>query len=489
MTATLIYILKWALSLALLYVPFALLLRKETFTSLNRKALLGIVMLSALLPLAVISIRIEIEQTPTDTTLITENSILQHFIAKSAPSPTLQHSTNNTIQSLFTLKNATYIYLTGVLLSLICYITNIARIITAIRRGTLWCEKINGTTIHCHANETAPFSWFSNIVISETDYNECGEYIVLHEQGHIHHKHSTDMLFLGIVKAFQWFNPFIYMLSADLKEIHEYEADKYVLEHNTDIKSYQMLILKKAVQGYSLPLANSFSQSSVRQRITMMVRKKSNKAMRAKWLYIIPITSLLLAAFAKPEYTFITPTPAPNGTESRKESATTTNIPTKITLEETAPQMPAFKPTGVSLPIAIAPIEEEISTQGRDENITRTDNHYEFIDISTVKDEWMLNCDNIKQCSVRLRFTTDSRGRTNSIKANSCNITLAGKASNTQIDKIKEEATRTAMLHIARRKWNNDTPTGYNAYIIFRHGPALTIETDNTLIAGTTAIR
>lgn len=483
MTATLIYILKWALSLALLYVPFALLLRKETFISLNRRALLGIVLLSAVLPLAVISIRIEIGQTTTD------NTVLEHIIAKSVHTPTLQHNAGNATQSLFTLKNATYLYLTGALITLICYITNIARIVAAIRRGTLWREKINGTTIHCHANETMPFSWFSNIVISETDYNECGEYIVLHEQGHIHHKHSIDMLFLGIVKALQWFNPFIYMLSADLKEIHEYEADRYVLEHNTDIKSYQMLILKKAVQGYSLPLANSFSQSSVRQRITMMVRKKSNRAMRARWLYIIPITTLLLAAFAKPEYIPSTPTPAPVGTESSKESTTTTDVPTKITLEETAPQIPALKPAKVSLPIAIAPIENLIPVQGISENITRTDSHYEFIDLATVQDEWMLNCDEVKQCSVRLRFTTDRRGRTNSIKANSCNITLTGKASNAQIDKIKEEATRSAMLHITRRQWNNDAPTNYNAYIIFRHGPSLTIETHNTLMAGTTAIR
>ena len=61
MTAILTYILKWALSLAILYIPFALLLRKETFATLNRWLLLCIIILSALLPFIVVSYPVEIE--------------------------------------------------------------------------------------------------------------------------------------------------------------------------------------------------------------------------------------------------------------------------------------------------------------------------------------------------------------------------------------------------------------------------------------------
>ena len=47
----LIYSLKAAFVLALLYVPYTLLLRKENFFRLNRLMLLLILMLSLLLPL------------------------------------------------------------------------------------------------------------------------------------------------------------------------------------------------------------------------------------------------------------------------------------------------------------------------------------------------------------------------------------------------------------------------------------------------------
>ena len=36
MSAFLVYIIKWTICLAVLYIPFTLLLRKETFASLNR---------------------------------------------------------------------------------------------------------------------------------------------------------------------------------------------------------------------------------------------------------------------------------------------------------------------------------------------------------------------------------------------------------------------------------------------------------------------
>ena len=53
------------------------------------------------------------------------------------------------------------------------------------------------------------------------------------------HRHSYDMLFISIVKSLQWFNPFIYLLGSDIKEIHEYEADKYVLQHNGNTQAYR----------------------------------------------------------------------------------------------------------------------------------------------------------------------------------------------------------------------------------------------------------
>ena len=56
MTTILIYILKWALGLAMLYIPFALLLRKETFATFNRWLLIGIIAASAILPAKIVAL-------------------------------------------------------------------------------------------------------------------------------------------------------------------------------------------------------------------------------------------------------------------------------------------------------------------------------------------------------------------------------------------------------------------------------------------------
>ena len=45
-----IYAIKSAICLALLYLPYTLLMRKETFHSFNRKALLMVILLSLILP-------------------------------------------------------------------------------------------------------------------------------------------------------------------------------------------------------------------------------------------------------------------------------------------------------------------------------------------------------------------------------------------------------------------------------------------------------
>jgi hypothetical protein len=50
MTALIIYTIKWAVSLTLLYSLYGLLLRRETFHSLKRSVLVGILILSAVLP-------------------------------------------------------------------------------------------------------------------------------------------------------------------------------------------------------------------------------------------------------------------------------------------------------------------------------------------------------------------------------------------------------------------------------------------------------
>ena len=164
------------------------------------------------------------------------------------------------------------------------------------------CERLdNGIRLVVHRRKLAPFSWMRYIVISETDLKESGHHILVHEMAHIHHYHSWDLLLTEACAWLQWFNPAIWLLKQELQNIHEYEADEEVLRQGINAKEYQMLLIKKAVGARLYSIANSFNHSSLKKRITMMIRKKSNPWARAKYLYVLPLAAVTVAAFARPE--------------------------------------------------------------------------------------------------------------------------------------------------------------------------------------------
>lgn len=185
---------------------------------------------------------------------------------------------------------------------LVARLWQIGRLQLGLRKGALWNEDKQGIRIYCHAEDVAPFSWMRNIVISEKDFDEAGREIIMHEMGHIRNRHSWDVVLLTLVQMLQWWNPLAYVLGISLRDVHEYEADDYVLRQGISAQSYQLLLIRKAVGSGSYAFANSFNHSLTKKRITMMKRIKSNPWMRSKALYVIPVVALALSAFATPKF-------------------------------------------------------------------------------------------------------------------------------------------------------------------------------------------
>ena len=171
-----------------------------------------------------------------------------------------------------------------------------------IRRGSIWTKEDDGIRIYCHAENVAPFSWLRNIVISEADHKENGREIILHEKAHILYRHSLDILLLTLVEAVQWWNPFVYLLGLYLRDVHEYEADDYVLRQGISCHAYSELVIRKAVGANSYTFANNFNHSLTKKRISMMLKTKPKRSKRSWVLYFLPMTLLALSAFATPEF-------------------------------------------------------------------------------------------------------------------------------------------------------------------------------------------
>ena len=286
MTEFLIYQGKTAVILAVFYMFYRLLLSKDTFHRFNRIILLGTAALSFVLPLCVITIH-EVVTIPAvqSTPQVFESATIGTTAVAEVSEPIWP----------YVLCVICAIGTFGVLAMTIISIIKVIGIIAGGEHRTLE----SGETLVITDAETAPFSWMKYIVLSREDYESGYPQILTHEKAHIALRHSWDILFVDMITAIQWFNPAMWMLKADLRAIHEFEADDAVLRSGADVKEYQYLLIRKAVSKSGYSVANSFNHSTLKARITMMLNKKSSRKGAWKALYVLPLVGISLAATAE----------------------------------------------------------------------------------------------------------------------------------------------------------------------------------------------
>ena len=293
MGAFFVYILKSSVCLAVFYLFYRLLLSKETFHRFNRFALLGILLLSCIVPFMEVTVK---EPTEVHQQFLT----FEELLLTVGVSP-VEEAGNIMLVSDFTWREMLLlVYLSGIVFFLIRTVWSLFRMLHLIRDSRI-VSRENGITIIAHRKNIAPFSWMKFVLISETDLLENGTEILVHEVAHIRKRHSIDLLVADICIFFQWFNPASWLLKQELQDIHEYEADECVINQGIDAKKYQLLLIKKAVGTRLYSMANSFNHSKLKKRITMMLKEKSNPWARLKYLYILPVAAIAVTAFARPE--------------------------------------------------------------------------------------------------------------------------------------------------------------------------------------------
>ena len=335
-TDFLTYSLKTALCITVFYLFFKLLLSRETFHAFNRRLVLAATAVSFVLPLCVITVRrtLPAPQVRAEAAVPIPHAAVAPATAVPEPAggteplaavPTDSLSAAAADTAPVTKKPAAAVtpaaatngetrgfdipwrqvagvtYLLGATAVAGLTLRSVMQLRRLTRRGRR--EKLNdGTTLVRVDGDVTPISWWRNIVISERDLTENGEAILAHERAHIRLRHSLDLLLIDLAGAVQWFNPAMWLLRRDLRAIHEYEADADVIASGVDARSYQLLLIRKAVGGRWYSIANSFNHSKLKNRITMMSRKKSSQRTRARALLLLPLAGLALGAFAETVY-------------------------------------------------------------------------------------------------------------------------------------------------------------------------------------------
>lgn len=198
------------------------------------------------------------------------------------------------------LKALTYVYLAGCLVILLRTIANIVKIRLTIRRGS--GRTVDGCDVVVTDDaDMAPCSWWNHIIVRDTDLEDNADMILAHEKQHIYHRHGLDLILAQALGIFQWFNPFALLLIRELKAVHEFQADNGVIDSGIDAKSYQMLLVRRAVGVKALGMMHGLNNSKIGRRISMMCSDSANSGSSLPRLISMTIfVAGCLAIFAMP---------------------------------------------------------------------------------------------------------------------------------------------------------------------------------------------
>ena len=283
------YDLKVAALLAVFYLFYRLLLARETTHLLNRVVLLASLALSLVLPLCVITFH--------RTEVIA--SSMQPMTAAPADGHAMAQPMLETLTQEFDWSVPLAVILAaGAVVRLLFLLQSYRKLNMTIRGGEKHTLP-SGIRVCVVDMEVVPFTWMKTVVLSRADWQSQPAAILAHEEAHVRHRHSYDVVVVEVLTALQWFNPVVWFMRQELRTLHEYEADASVLSRGFDESQYIHLLMQKATGIQACALACGIHSPKTKKRIFMMLKTKSKQSAWLKALYILPVALVSLAMSAE----------------------------------------------------------------------------------------------------------------------------------------------------------------------------------------------
>ncbi|OPC06884.1 peptidase M56 BlaR1 [Elizabethkingia ursingii] len=246
----------------------------------NRFFLLGAVVISLAIPF----IQIDIARENNPVTRTVNLYYIQEVIIGKAPQPSFNWY-----------KIVAYGYIVITTFFIIRFILGILQIAHKIYKN----KKKTVDNIHYILldNKQIPYCFLNYIFVPGEDFlhKNIESEILQHEQAHLFQKHTLDIMFIQLVLAFAWFNPFFWLIKQSITANHEFLADEHTLRLSKDIQHYRKLIISKTIAPYHNQFASNFNFLLTKKRFIMMTKQTSKNKVR--FLKISGAT-LLIAATA-----------------------------------------------------------------------------------------------------------------------------------------------------------------------------------------------
>jgi TonB family protein len=263
------YLLLVNFYLVIFFGFYVLLLRTETFFQLNRIYLVAASLLSFLIPL--------IQANWVQDLFITRQvqQTIYSMPVGAVYNFTVKATADDSGITLGQVINALYITVTLFLI---------------IRLG--WQLLVLKKAIE-KPSPSAAYSFFKKISLGENI--SPSSVIAEHEQVHAGQWHSVDVMIIETVMIINWFNPVVYLYRFAIKYIHEFIADRQVIQAGTDKADYAMLLLSQTFQVETHNLVTPFyNHSLLKKRIMMLQKNKSQRIALAKYGLSAPLFILMM---------------------------------------------------------------------------------------------------------------------------------------------------------------------------------------------------
>lgn len=296
-----IYLVKFVLCSGLLLLTYHLLLKNKTTYQFNRVYLLLSLVFSLAIPLVTVqrSVPALISAQPEIEKLSAMSAEQAPVVKKAYPAYITGNEPDNQVPARvnYTLYIIIGLYSLVALALFVRFIKNAIAISQSAKNNKklpyrdAWLVLIN--------EKLTPHTFLNYIFINRDDYlNERVENDVLkHELTHARQWHSADVLFIELLQAACWFNPFIFLYRKAIQLNHEFIADAAVISHNNDIAGYQHLLLDK-ISGLAAPgITCQFNYSVTKKRLVMMTKNTSVKRAMLSRLAVLPVLAVAFILF------------------------------------------------------------------------------------------------------------------------------------------------------------------------------------------------
>lgn len=285
MNSLFLYAVKVLICSGILFLYYWAALRNKKFHQYNRFYLLFSVVFSLIIPL------FHLTWFTFKENKINSNSLVRVlYDGELEPIVVKSHTTNWNAIALYSIVG----------ISVVLFLLLTIRVFNVFRLTRKYpMTKLDGVDFLDTDITNAPFSflnylfWKENIDIQSTT----GQQILEHELTHIRQKHTWDKLFMQIISATMWFNPFYWLMQRELSMIHEFLADEKAIG-DQDVKSFATMLLEAHFGKQILNPVNPFAYRPIKRRLQMLTTSSKANYSYARRLLFLPLLVIVTGLFA-----------------------------------------------------------------------------------------------------------------------------------------------------------------------------------------------